>query len=308
MLRAVLVALLLALPARANGQGDPAAAYVAEGEKLAKAGFFAESIARFKEAEAVRPRAVNDCLIALSYLRLEKLGQAEMFASRCAARASTGDPAPEWLAAMQRDITAGLRSAEVAPVEIRVTPATARLTCSAFAADESFAAGTVYQPVGKHTIRAEADGHRQVAGEVEVVDRTGRRIELTLTPAADAPTVASTPPLEAGSIDRSPPGRGPWPWVVLGVSGASLIGGVAFHVKALDTKERAESSLARYNELVSSYESQRTITYTLYTVAAITGAIGAYLALRDPPEQGGGFALGGAAAPDGAMVTIEWWR
>jgi hypothetical protein len=95
--------------------------------------------------------------------------------------------------------------------------------------------------------------------------------------------------------------------VVLGVAGASLLGGVALHVKALDTKKDAESSLARFNALASDYETQRTFTYTLYTVAVISGAIGAWMWFHGPPDdEAGGFQASAAAAPDGAFVTLGW--
>jgi hypothetical protein len=326
MVRAGLVALLCAvLPARlARAQADDqaAASEVAEGEKLAKAGLFAESVARFKAAEALAPHAAHDCYIALSYLRATKLGQAEIFMQRCAARATGSDPAPSWLASMTSDLRKAIAAADLSEVAIRVLPdqaaGSARVRCSAFAADETFAPATIHLPPGQHTLRVEAEGFTALERQIEVVTHQPLAVELTLDPVPAAPVtepVSAPPPravpTAAVTAEAAPPaeGRGPWPYVVLGAAGAALAGGVAMHVKALHTKDDAESSLARYNELANDYESQRTFTYTLYTVAIIGGAIGAWMWFHGAPDAGaGGFQASAAAAPDGAFVTFGWTR
>lgn len=330
MLRAGLAGLLVcaALPARlaVAEDRDAAAREVAEGEKLARAGLYAESIARFKAAERLAPRAGHDCLIALSYFRLKKLGQAQLFMQRCAARATGDDPAPPWVVSMGNDVKAAIGAADLAAVTLAVAPAeaaaAARVTCSSFAPDESFAPGTLYLPAGEHTVRVEADGFAPAERTLAVASRQPASVEITLEPSsrarpgAAAPAAPAAPPraaapaaaVSAGPVAR-PAGRGPWPYVVLGVAGASLVGGVFMHVKALDTKEDAESSLVRYNELANDYESQRTFTYTLYTVAVIGGAIGAWLWFRGAPDEGdGGFQASAAATADGAFVTLGWQR
>ena len=323
MWRAGLVALLCCagLPggqarAQAPSQAaESAAREVAEGEKLAKAGLYAESIARFKAAEAIAPRAAHDCFIALSYFRLNRLGQARLFMQRCAARARGSDPAPPWVIPMGNDVAAAISASDLAAVSITILPAeaVARVGCSAFAPDESFAANaetTIHLPAGEHTLRVEADGFAPVEESIAVTARQSLVVELTLEPtgAVDSPSRATAPQAAvSGQVVDESPGRGPWPYVTLGVAGAALVGGVLMHVKALDTKEDAESSLARYNRLANDYESQRTFTYTLYTVAVIGGAIGTWLWFRDPPDDGdGGFQASAAAAPDGAFVTLGW--
>jgi hypothetical protein len=325
MFRAALVALLCAvLPARiARAQADDqgAAREVAEGEKLAKAGLYAESIARFKAAESLSPHAAHDCYIALSYLRAAKLGQAELFMQRCAARATGADPAPSWLVSMTGDLEKAMAAADLSEVAIRVLPeaaaGAARISCSAFAPDETFAPAAIHLPPGQHTLRVEAEGFTALEKPIEVVARQPLAVELTLEPVAAAPVAGPAPdspprrPLAAAVTAEAPPpeGRGPWPYVVLGVAGAALVGGVAMHVKALHTKDEAESSLSRYNELANDYESQRTFTYTLYTVAVIGGAIGAWMWFHGAPDDGaGGFQASAAAAPDGAFVTVGWTR
>jgi hypothetical protein len=327
VLRAGLVALLCAvLPARlAGAQADDQAAAreVAEGEKLAKAGLFAESVARFKAAESLSPHAAHDCYIALSYLRARKLGQAELFMQRCAARATGSDPAPSWLVSMTSDLKKAIAAADLPEVAIRVLPDaaadSAKVTCSAFAPDETFAPATIRLPPGQHTLRVEADGFTAVEKPITVVTHQPLAVEITLEPVPAAPVAEPPPatpprrpaavPAAAVTAEAAPPpeGRGPWPYVVLGVAGAALAGGVALHVKALHTKDDAESSLARYNELANDYESQRNFTYTLYTVAVISGAIGAWMWFHGAPDDGaGGFQASAAAAPDGAFVTFGW--
>ena len=329
MLRAGLLGLLLcavlpARPARAQ-ETDAADREVAEGEKLARAGLYAESIARFKAAERLAPRAAHDCLIALSYFRLKRLGQAQLFIQRCAVRASGDDPAPSWVVAMGNDVKAAIGAADLAAVTLTVRPAEAaakaRFTCSAFAADEAFAPGVLHLPAGQHTLRVAADGFAPVDKQVTVAGRQPLAVEVTLEPSAspdpDPPAATGDPAKSAapaaGLTDQpaaESPGRGPWPYVALGVAGAALIGGVAMHVKALDTKEDAESSVARYQDLANDYDSQRTLTYTFYTVAVVTGAIGTWLWFRGAPDDGdGGFQASAAPTPDGgAFVTFGWQR
>jgi hypothetical protein len=331
MLRAGLVGLLACalLPARpASAQEtDAAAREVAEGEKLARAGLYAESIARFKAAERLAPRAAHDCLIALSYFRLKRLGQANLFMQRCAARASGDDPAPSWVVSMGNDVKAAIGAADLAAVTLTVRPAEAagkaRFTCSAFASDEAFTPGTFHLPAGQHTLRVEADGFAPVDKQVTAASRQPVAVEITLEASAAPepdPAAASTAAAPAsgaapaGTLTAEPDiqsaGRGPWPYVVLGVAGATLIGGVAMHIKARGTKEDAESSLERYNDLANDYESQRTITYTLYTVAVVSGAIGTWLWFKGAPDDGdGGFHASAAPTPDGgAFVTLGWRR
>ena len=199
----------------------------------------------------------------------------------------------------------------------------ARVTCSAFAPDEAFAPGTFHLPAGQHTLRVEADGFAPVDKQVTAAGRQPLAVELTLEASASpepepAAATAAAAPASAGAsagdltavpVARSA-GRGPWPYVVLGVAGAALVGGVAMHVKARSTKEDAESSLERYNQLANDYESQRTITYTLYTVAVVSGAIGTWLWFKGAPDDGdGGFHAGAAPTADGgAFVTLGWRR
>lgn len=320
-MRAGLLALLCAvLPVRlASAQEDVAAKEVAEGEKLAKAGLFAESIARFKAAEVLAPHAANDCLIGLSYMRLRKLGQADLFMQRCAARATGADPAPSWLVTMASDLKTAITSAGLSAVTIAIEPADAaaraRLTCSDFAPDEIFAPGTIHLPPGEHTVRARADRFAPAEKKLSVAGGQAVVVELTLEPTAalsGPATRVGARPGAAGSssVTASPApegqGRGPWPYVTLGVAGAALIGGVVLHVKALDTKDKAESNIASYNQLANDYESQRTFTYTLYTVAIIGGAVGTWLWFRSPSDGDGGFQASAAATPEGAFVNLGW--
>lgn len=328
MVRAGLVVALLCafLPARlALAQADDQAAgrEVAEGEKLARAGLYAESIERFKAAEKLAPHAAHDCYIALSYFRLKKLGQAELYMQRCAARATGADPAPSWLVSMTNDLKNAIAAAGLSELAIRVQPpeaaGAARVSCSAFAVDETFAPTTIHLPPGQHTIRVEADGFTAVEQSVTVADRQPAVVELTLEPVTAAEPPAPAPPRARPKAPPSPAltaqaapaprGRGPWPYVVLGVAGAALVGGITMHVVALHTKDEAESSLERFNHLANDYDSQRTFTYTLYTAAVIAGGIGAWMWFNGAPDDGaGGFQASAAAAPDGAIVTLGWTR
>ena len=290
---ALLGALLLASPARA--QPSEADAQVAEGQRLAKLGRFADSIARFKSADAAQPRAVHACYIALSYLRLGLPAQADLFVRRCASRATDVDPSPPWLGTTEKEVAAAIAKADVAPVELRVTPpeaaAVARVSIPAFPADELAAPGVIHLPFGEHTLSIEAPGFAAVSRTVTVRDRAPQEVAVELSPVtASEPAPSAVPSPEAAAQTAEPIAAAPAvslsaqppqeerprsilvPAVLAGAGAFALGVGVVFHVKALDTKDMGD-----FDALEEDYGRERALTYTFYTVGVVALGVGAYL-------------------------------
>jgi hypothetical protein len=177
VLRTILIGLVLA-PAIAIAE-DPAALR-SEGEVLARVGRFSEAIDKFKAADRIRPAAANACLIALAYTRRELWPQAEIWLTTCRDRATPGDPAPDWAPTAAQQIRDRLAAANVAAVEIVVTPRQAEVTVSSFALDEKFSARTIHLPPGHHAFIATAPGYEDGHAEIVVDDRTPKRVEIVL--------------------------------------------------------------------------------------------------------------------------------
>jgi len=160
---------------------DPAALRN-EGEVLARVGRFSEAIDKFKAADRIKPAAANACLIALAYTRRELWPQAEIWLSTCRDRSTPEEPAPDWAPAAAQQIRDRLAAANVAPVEIVVTPRQAVVTVSSFALDEKFSARTIHLGMGRHSFIATAPGYEDGHAELVVEDRTPKRVEIALKP------------------------------------------------------------------------------------------------------------------------------
>lgn len=295
---ALLGALLLASPAQGQQAGplSDAAMQVREGQRLAKLGRFADSIARFKNADAVDPRPVVSCYIALSYLRLGLPAQADLFVRRCASRATAAEPAPPWLGTTEREVAAAIAKADVAPVQLRVTPpeaaAVARVSIPAFPADELAAPGVIHLPFGEHTLSIEAPGFAAVSRTVTVRDRAPQEVAVEMAPpvAAEPPAPTATPAETVEPTTPAPAVTLPAPRpleerprsivvpALLAGAGAFALGvGGVLHLKALDTKDTAEAGMGDFDALEEDYGRERALTYTFYTVGAVALGVAAYL-------------------------------
>jgi hypothetical protein len=141
MVRDLAVMVGLVVPAIAAAQPADPVALRAQGEELARSGRYSEAIDRFKQADRIKPNAANACLIALAYTRRELWPQAEVWLDTCRGRATPADPQPDWAPTEAKQIRERLAVANVAPVEVVVTPPNAEVTVSSFALDESFTSG-----------------------------------------------------------------------------------------------------------------------------------------------------------------------
>ena len=176
----VVVALCLAA---SRAAAEPtAAAEQARGEDLARRGRWSEAIEAFKSADRVEPTAEHACLIALAYARRELWPQAEVFFATCLARAGAGDRVPPWLAEARDQLDERLAAANVALVDIAVTPATAaaQLAMSSFAPDETFTPRKLHLAFGHHVIVARAPGYADGRVELDITDKTPRHVAIEL--------------------------------------------------------------------------------------------------------------------------------
>jgi hypothetical protein len=175
-LRYLVVVVALVGPAIAD---DPASLR-SEGEVLARVGRYSEAIDHFKAADHILPAAANACLIALAYTRRELWPQAELWLDTCRNRATAADPAPDWAPTAAAQIRTRLAAANVAAVDIVVTPRGAEVTVSSFALDERFTPRTIHVPMGRHVFIATAPGYEDGRAELIVDDKSPKRVEIAL--------------------------------------------------------------------------------------------------------------------------------
>ena len=180
MVRAWSVVVVVGLLAPAIAVAEDPAALRSEGEMLARVGRYSEAIDKFKASDRINHAAANACLIALAYTRRELWPQAEIWLATCRDRATPADPAPDWAPTAARQIHDRLAAANVAPVEIVVSPGNAEVTVSSFALDEKFGARTIHLPMGHHTLIATAPGYEDGHAELVVDDNTPKRVEIAL--------------------------------------------------------------------------------------------------------------------------------
>jgi hypothetical protein len=307
--RMVICALLAAVatPARADE--------LADGEALAKAGRFEEAIAHFKALDARGARAIHACYVALAYRRLERWGQAELWADRCRERARPGDAEPSWAGRMRADIDAGMARRRGARVSFTTEPAAATLAVSAFAPDERFAPRAVFLPFGEHRVIAEAEGRQRRVEVVTVASAEPMAVHIVLPEPAPpeepkpAPATVAPPPVAPVPAPDPVPAparsRSPWPLVVLGAGGASLATGVVFHALAAGKRADAGESAAAYDASIDAFERNRAVAIGAYVVAAAAIGVGVVLLVNDRDRDAEPRAL---VAPFGAggLVRVTW--
>ena len=297
----------------ADADPDPGDAAREQGEQLAKAGRFSEAIAAFKDSNVKKQRATNFCLIGLAYTRIERWPQAEIMIDRCKRNASTSDPTPEWLPALEQELAKRLATVGVAPVAIVVEPATAKaeVTVSSFAPDEAFEPRTIHLPTGSHVITVTAPGYERAQTTVDVTTTELKTVTITLKPPA-----TGTPTDTVAILPHPTPGPSPAPSVVptivMGAGGALIAAGIVYHVTAFRT---AASNLANatdatpdphlYDQWSHRFDVRREWLIGIYAAGVITTGIGAYLHFT--AKQTEALPLVSVAPLDGGgMVSLGW--
>jgi hypothetical protein len=299
--RAVLVGLVIA-PAIAIA--DDPAGLRSDGEVLARVGRFSEAIDKFKAADRIKPAAANACLIALAYTRRELWPQAEIFLEKCHQRANAGDPLPDWIHEADNQIAERVQSANVAPVEIVVSPGDAKveLTVSSFAPDESFAPRTIHLPPGHHVILAKAAGFADSSTAVDIADKSPQHIAIELHRPGEAPP----PGPGLGAVPPPPTSRAPLYLIGAGV-GLGAIGG-ALHLfwykPVYDDLNNAQTRL-QYDKREPDFAAPYWTVIGLYAAggaAVVAGAIWKYTTAREAP------AIAFQPASGGGILSIGWTR
>ncbi len=301
-----LLAGLCAVWVRSALAGPSPADLQTEGEALARDAHYTEAIEKFKAADKLEPRASHACLIALAYTRRELWSEAEIFLDKCHQRATPQDPLPDWVPEADKQIIDRLNAANVAPVEIVVTPAGAKaeVTVSSFAPDESFAPRTIHLPPGHHVILAKAEGYPEVSRAIDITDKTPQHVTIDLAAPAPAPTPTAPRAPSPSNLPTYVIGAG----LGIGVVGAILH--VAYYApihSKLDTASKNDDP-ATYMANSGKFDTAQRIVIGTYAVGGavlLTGVILKYTAFkqeRDTPV------VGFAPAPGGGVVSIGWQR
>ncbi|MFT3699658.1 MAG: PEGA domain-containing protein [Kofleriaceae bacterium] len=266
----------------------------AQGEALAKAGDYSRAIDAFKAADKQKPSTRNACMIGLAYLRREAWPQAELFLATCKQRASAADPAPEWVPAAEQQLAEKLAAANVAPVEVTVTPAsaTASVTVSSFALDESFnPPRTLHLAPGRHTFEVQADGFATTSKTITISDRQAQHVTVELVAAGAVQPARPEPETSSSAV----------PYIVMGSGAAIGVAALIFGLTVVKSERddlASTQDLAHYNDLKDKFVLRRDLAFAAGGVAVATIAVGAILkftvykhdetAVAVAPTAGGG--------------------
>jgi hypothetical protein len=294
----------------------------ASGEKLAKQGLYSEAIAAFKAADKLVPRATNWCLIGLAYTRRELWPQAEIAIERCHRLASSDDPLPSWLPALETQLASRLAAADVAAVDIAVEPAgtPAELTVSSFAPDETFHARVIHLPFGHQVISATAPGYVRTDVAIDVVDRKPLQVVVKLIGAEHPeplppapPPVVVTPPaavVTAPTPEPAQPTRVA-PWIVMGAGAGIAIAGAVVEAtwfKTAHDKLEYATSTTEYGEWSDKFDTRRDVVIGCYALGAVAVAAGVVLELTGHHRDERSVQVSASPVPGGSVVTIGWSR
>lgn len=292
-MRVVLATVALLVCARL-AHADDVDDLVARGEELAKQHEYTQAIAAFKEADAKKPRAAHACMIGLAYMRRELWPQAELFFALCEKRAVPGDQPPDWIDTAHHELATKLKAAGIPAITIDVSPprAGAVLTVSSFAPDERFAAQRIHLAPGKHVIEVTAPGYHTVRREILV--ELGQAQTVTFALAWDGRTRMPEAPAPTSNRTLTP-------WIVGGIGGLLLGGGIAYDLAALqparDRLEKAQTGIA-YDAYVDDFRTKRYVTVGLIAAGAL--ALGTGIVL--------GVTMTGHVDRDGAAIALQWQR
>lgn len=106
------LALAVLALASTRASADRADELVVAGRELAVAAKYEEAIAKFREADAVRPSALHACLVGLARLRAGQLDEADQEFAACRRRSTSADPVPAWLVTEEHKLAEARKLAE----------------------------------------------------------------------------------------------------------------------------------------------------------------------------------------------------
>lgn len=270
---------------------------IADGQELAKRGQYDQAIARFKQADAARPRAETACLIGLAHLRAGHAPEAEVRFAQCRERAGDGDPLPDWLDEVQPELATQL--AQLTPITV-VTAGDAPIEVSGWR-DEPFDARAIHLPPGHYAITS-GDATREI-------DVTGKRAR-TVTLVEARPPPEPPPAIHDHATPRSTHAS----TYVLGAAAGLAVIGVGLHAFVLaPARNTLEGDLdpASYDRDLPAYGDARLAVVGLYGAAAIALGIGLYLRhgeMTTARADSRRMMIIPTASAHGAGIAVEWHR
>ena len=286
----LLVVLTLASSALAETSEEKAAALVAEGEALGKAGQYDEALVRFREAESLHPRAAHDCYIAIALMRQKRLTYARWSLSRCKSRAATFPPVPWYEDALEELARAmpdhGLLTVTV--VSGGEPLADARVEVSSFGDLDIRPADTIWVPPGSYEVTVTHPVHGHHTRTVAVTARGETPVVFDLR--VDRPAATSPSRLPA--------------YLTLGAAVATAAVGGAFHIATIDPRKEADGAMVgpERDAHLATFKRNRAVAISLYGVSAALVGAGVVLLLRDGGERSMAVSAGPTRDGGGAVV------
>jgi hypothetical protein len=268
-----------------RGKAETAAAL-----KLARKKQYPQAVALLEKVAVAHPSVVHDCNLSLAYLRAGQLMRAQLVWDLSRLRGATP---PDWCdASLSGQLASELRTKGFVPLNLNVQPANATVEVNGVTLRGM---SLVWLPPATYQVRVNEGGHHGAVVPVLVVPPSAT-VSVTLTPIGDPPRVdAAMPEMEpdagveamatdaavGGDIDARtdvevppppPPARAKWPaYAGVGAAGVGLGLGVAFHVRALGTKDRANllpSDSMGFRDARDRFGTERTVAIGGYVVSA----------------------------------------
>lgn len=305
MIHALLTALLLAAPPAkpADAPADPAAVARAkelfqQGQKLYKARKYADAIARFEQAYAVRPHPVIFFNIAKCWEQLSenaKALRAYRDYLRLAPDAKDKDTVTDAIANLERR----LREKGLQQLLVFAEPASARIVVDG--KDVGASPASIELAAGSHTLEVSADGFEKVERTFNFNLNRSSEMTVTLEPkgaavASDAPKAEPKPGETKPALEPGPPPPPPpmvateapkkgrvFTWVAGGVAIASAGAGLGLGLAAsgeaakfTSVQHAPEAVQGNYDAARQSSESLAlgaNVAYGVAGAAAITAIV-----------------------------------
>ncbi|HUQ04308.1 MAG TPA: hypothetical protein VM261_17535 [Kofleriaceae bacterium] len=269
-----------------RGKVDTAAAL-----KLARKKQYVEAVAILERVALAHPSVVHDCNLSLAYLRAGQLTRAQLVWDVSRLRGATP---PDWCdASLSGQLATALRAKTYVPLTINVQPQGALIEVNGVSLRDM---SLVWLPPATYQIRVTHAGwHPQLQPVlvappsasasillVQLGDPTIERDAAVATPdagvaasSADAGVAADVD--AATDVDFEPPppppaARAKWPaYAGIGAAGLGLGLGVAFHARALGTKDRANmlpTDSMGFRDAKDRFGTERTLAIGGYVVSA----------------------------------------
>ncbi len=298
------------------------AADVKAAQALARKKKLVEAVALLEQLAVAHPAATHDCNLALAYLRAGQLTRAQLAWDVSRQR---GKAPPDWCESdLAGQLAAALRERGFVPLTLVVSPAGADVEVAGTHLRDL---GLVWLPPGTYTVHARAEG--MVAQSVTLaVAPPSPRATIALEPPAPPIDAAPPEPIDApvavpidaapvaAPVDAMPSGLPPPPplpsrmpaFVGVAAGGVGFGLGLAFHLRALGTKRRANDLVAgtpMFEDQRARFGTERAVALGGYAFSAASFGFAAWWWLRrERAERAYTISIGQSDRGDGAMLTI----